>query len=134
HIAKKLCTYFLGESDNRMVENVSQTYLQTHGDIKSIFLTVLLSKALMESPPIVKRPFDFVASALRAVDANSDCGRAVQKHLDDMGQSIFEWPMPDGFPVDAASWSGSLLARWNFASELAFNRIPGTNLNLTQLK
>ncbi len=134
HIAKKLCTYFLGESDNRMVENVSQTYLQTHGDIKSILKTVLLSKALMESPPIVKRPFDFVASALRAVDANSDCGRAVQKHLDDMGQSIFEWPMPDGFPVDAASWSGSLLARWNFASELAFNRIPGTNLNLTQLK
>jgi hypothetical protein len=50
-----------------------------------------------------------------------------------MGQPLFQWPMPDGYPDNTAAWTGSLLARWNFAAVLASGGIPGTSVNLNSL-
>ncbi len=45
-----------------------------------------------------------------------------------MGQPLHQWPMPDGYPDKTAAWTGSLLARWNFALALCANEIPSTRV------
>ncbi len=49
-----------------------------------------------------------------------------------MGQPLFLYQAPTGFPDRASSWinSGTLLARMNFALALATNRIRGTQVDL----
>jgi hypothetical protein len=37
--------------------------------------------------------------------------------------------MPDGYPVDAIAWTGSLLSRWNFIHDLAEGKIIGTRMS-----
>lgn len=75
-----------------------------------------------------------MASLLRAVDADTDAGSAVQAYLDRMGQPLHQWPMPDGYPDQAAAWTGSLLARWNFALALLYGQVPGTKVDLEGIR
>ena len=46
-----------------------------------------------------------------------------------MGQPVFGRITPDGYADRADQWlsSGAMVARFNFASALATNRIKGTN-------
>src|SRR2546423_1023546 len=47
-----------------------------------------------------------------------------------MGQPLYLWPMPDGFPEKPSAWTSTLLPRWNFALALASNGIPNTRVDL----
>ena len=47
-----------------------------------------------------------------------------------MGQALYSWPMPDGFPEKPSAWSGSLLGRWSFAAALTANAVGGTTVAL----
>lgn len=129
HISGKLCRYFLGEENAAWTRELARIYLATKGDIKAMLRPLLLSNELVSAPPIMKRPFDFLASSLRATNADTDGNAALQKHLSDMGQALYLWPMPDGYPNRSASWTGSLLPRWNFAAALCCNEINGTTLD-----
>jgi hypothetical protein len=81
----------------------------------------------------LKRPFDYVASALRALNATTDGGPALLTYLAEMGQPLFQWPTPDGFPDRAEAWIGTLFTRWRFALALANDNLPGTRLDLPAL-
>jgi uncharacterized protein (DUF1800 family) len=129
-IASKLCRYFLGEAAESWIERTAQTYLQTNGDIKAMLRPILLSQELVASAPIMKRPFDFMISALRALNADTDGGKPLQEHLARMGQPLYQWPMPDGYPDRTAAWTGSLLARWNFGLALVNGAIAGTTADI----
>lgn len=133
HIARKLCTYFVGNAPDGLVDSVGAVFLHTHGDIKSVVRAVLMSAEFKAGTAILKRPFDYLVSALRALNADTDAGAGIQDHLEGMGQSLFGWPMPNGYPVDARSWSGGLIPRWNFALELLSGRINGTHVNIPSL-
>jgi hypothetical protein len=50
-----------------------------------------------------------------------------------MGQPLFQWPTPDGFPDRSEAWNGTLLSRWRFALALANGNLPGTQLDLNAL-
>ena len=45
--------------------------------------------------------------------ADTDGAAGIQDHLQKMGQPLFGWPMPNGYPTDAKSWTGGLIPRWN---------------------
>ncbi len=126
-IAFKICRELLGDDGHLWESRTADTYLKSGGDIREMIRPVLLSKELSNSTAILKRPLDFMVSALRATDADTDGGVDLQNHLEKMGQPLFQWPMPDGFPVKVSSWTGALLARWNFAYSLANDRLHGTN-------
>ncbi|AIE84905.1 DUF1800 domain-containing protein [Fimbriimonas ginsengisoli] len=132
-LAKKLSLYFLGERHPRVEGEVAEAYGKTGGDIRAMLRPILFSPALLEGSPILKRPLDLVASALRALDASTDGSRPIQEHLNAMGQAACQWPMPDGYPVKPTAWSGSMLPRWNFAFALAEGRIRGTTLERADL-
>ena len=133
HLADKLCVHFLGHAPGAMVSTLAADFLKTDGDIKSVLRVLLTSPDLLASPPILKRPWDFAVSALRATDADTDGGTALQSHLDKMGQSPFAWPMPDGFPEAASAWTGGLIPRWNFALGLTGREIANTSVDFDAL-
>jgi hypothetical protein len=129
-IAGKICRYFLGYENRDWTQKLAQIYLRTHGDIKAMLKPLLLSDDLLHAPPIIKRPFDFLVSSLRVLNADTDGGAVLQTHLAKMGQPLYQWPMPDGYPDTTQAWTGSLLARWNFALSLCANEIGGTTVDI----
>jgi uncharacterized protein (DUF1800 family) len=127
YLARKLVVAFVGERDEALEKSVAEAYLAGKGEIRPMLRPILRSQRLMDGPAILKRPFDLVASSLRALDATTDGSGPIQHHLRQMGQPLYEWPMPDGFPIDAKSWTGSMLPRWNYAFALANGGIRGTS-------
>lgn len=133
-ISSKISRHFLGETEGPWVAKLTASYQETHGNIAAMIKPLVLSPELRDGPPVAKRPLDFVTSAMRAFDAESDCGPNVQRHLANMGQALFEWPMPDGYPDRTSAWTGSLLARWNFAIAMTSGQIGGTALEFDRLQ
>lgn len=133
-IATKLCKQFLGDASDTWVNKIAGIYERTKGDIRAMLRPLLLSEEIISGPPIAKMPFEFVASALRALHVSTNAGSPINRHLEAMGQPSYEWPMPDGYPYETEAWTGSLLARWNFAAELVRGQIGGTHLDLPDLQ
>jgi uncharacterized protein (DUF1800 family) len=131
-ISTKLARRFIAdEPPQEIIEKAAQTFLATKGDIKSV-LRVILLDGLAFAQPKYKRPLNFVLSALRMLNAETD-GVALQEHLSQMGQLAFNLPTPDGYPDTSNAWQGSLMPRWQFAFELIRNEIPNTTHNLNAL-
>jgi uncharacterized protein (DUF1800 family) len=133
-VCGKLCRYFLGHSDHTTVDHMAETFLKAKGEIKPVIKEMLTASNLKDSGPVQKRPFDFMVSAMRVTGALTDGGKPLQSHLEKMGMPLFQWPMPDGYPVKQEAWTGTLLARWNFASDLAHSRIAGSTVDLKKLE
>ncbi len=141
HVSAKLVERFVVDQPlvqaPDLVERAAASFLATGGDIPSVLKTILVnSQPGLQAglPAKFKRPSDFVISAMRLFEAESDGGAAVQGHLAAMGQGLFAWPTPDGAPDVESAWSSNLLPRWSFALELARNEIDGTRLALTDLQ
>lgn len=131
-IATKLARRFIADDPPReIVEKAAQTFLNTKGDIKSV-LRVILLDGLPLAQPKYKRPTNFVLSALRMLNVETD-GIGVQDYLLRMGQSYFNWPTPDGYPDHSEAWQGNLMPRWQFAFELIRGEINGTKIGLNAL-
>jgi uncharacterized protein (DUF1800 family) len=133
YICGKLGRYFLGSETAPTVREAETAFLRTKGDLKATLRALLTEQAVTAGPPVVKRPFDYVVSSLRACSADTDGGDGLHRHLEAMGQPLFNWPMPDGYPDRTSAWTGSLLARWNFAWALAQGAVPGTSVDLKRV-
>lgn len=132
-LARKLARRFVAdEPAPALVERAAAAFRASNGEIKPMLHTILVSPELASAPPKLKRPLDFVAGALRQLDA-----RGGEQHTLDalarMGQPLFQWPSPDGFPDHAAAWSGNLLPRWQFALALAGGATGGPALDMQSL-
>jgi uncharacterized protein (DUF1800 family) len=132
-ISRKLCRYFLGDESEEWTRKLSEIYLKTGGDVKSMLKPLLLSSELRNGQPLVKRPFDFMVSAARATLADTNGFSGIQSYLSKMGQPLYQWPMPDGYPDETQAWTGSLLARWNFAYAFTTGKIKGTFVEVPKL-
>jgi uncharacterized protein (DUF1800 family) len=131
-VARKLCRRFLGQASDATVAKAATAYLKSGSDIRATLRPILLD-ALPSAPetrPLLKRPLDMIVSSLRVLAADTDGGVPLQRHLAEMGQPLYQWPMPDGFPEKTSAWTGSLLSRWNFALALTANTIGGTTVDL----
>jgi uncharacterized protein (DUF1800 family) len=135
HVAWKLCRRFIAdEPPAGAVERVAAAFRDSNFEIKPALRALFASPDFLASRGSrLKRPFHFVVSAVRAVDAETDGGGAIQNRLHRMGQAPFQYPTPDGYPEEPRPWLGTLLWRWNFALELAANRVAGTRVDLAEL-
>ena len=137
-IAAKLARRFV--SDNpppALVGRVAAAFTKSEGDIKETL------RALFTSPEFdsaearrakIKTPFELAVSALRALGAETNGGPALQQWLARMGEGLYQYQAPTGYPDTAEHWvnTGGLLERLNFALALASNRIPGTRVDLAR--
>lgn len=137
NLARKFATAFGGADDPVFVEKLAQTFTECGGDTRAMLRRLVKDGYWMDGPRVLKRPFDLLASAIRALDGQTDGQvnnrRGVQDYLVRMGQGVYEWPRPDGYPWAAEKWARSVLPRWHFAHALAHNEIPGTPIDLDRL-
>jgi uncharacterized protein (DUF1800 family) len=136
HIATKLCRRFIDdEPPVSAVETVAGAFLQSGGDIRETLRALFATREFLETRGNkFKRPFHFVVSALRAVDAETTADLNQIEFLVRMGHAPFNYPTPDGYPEEAAPWLGTLLWRWNFAVALTEGRVEGAKFDFEALK
>lgn len=135
HIASKLCRKFISEEPpEAAVEATAAAFTRTGGDIRATLRAMFATRAFVEARGTkLKRPFRFVASALRATGADTDGGAAVLDYLQRMGHAPYQYPTPDGYPDEAQPWLGTLLWRWHFAAALAEGAVAGTRVDWGRL-
>jgi uncharacterized protein (DUF1800 family) len=119
-IATKLLKWFVTpEPSEAQIAAIAGAYKATGGDIKRMVRATLNEGWIAQAPLKLKRPFHLVASGLRATDsvvANIDGMRGQVRTL---GQPLFQWETPDGFPDLMEYWVGNILPRWSWANTLA---------------
>lgn len=138
-IATKLAIRFVSDEPSQaLIKTLANTYQQTDGNIKAMIIAMVnhpdfwSKNALREK---IKSPFEFAISALRATKAQVMQPFQVFNWCSKMGQRVYYYQAPTGFPDRANFWinSGALLNRMNFGLALATQKIPGVRVNLLAL-
>jgi len=138
-IATKLARRFIGdEPPQSIIDRAAAVFLKTDGSIRETLRAIVTSPEFFSATAYrakMRSPFEYVAAALRALNAESDADRPVLDAIGRMGQPVFGRISPDGYADRADQWlsSGAMIARLNFASALATNRIKGTRIDLARL-
>jgi len=130
HIAHKLCRTFIADDPSGgVVSRVADTFARSSGDIRATLRSLFTSDDFRSTRgTLFKRPFRYVVSALRATDAAADASEPLQRALERMGHSPFQYPTPDGYPIEPQPWFGTLLWRWNLALQISGNRFDGVTI------
>jgi uncharacterized protein (DUF1800 family) len=113
-----------------LVERMAKRFRDTDGDLRAVVTTMIQSEEFFSQSAFrakVKTPLEFVVSALRASGADVVNAQPLGQKLADMGQPLYRMVEPTGYSSQAVDWvnSSGLLARINFAADLAANRVPG---------
>ena len=140
-IADKLVRRFVAdEPPPALVERVAATFRATNGDVKQMLRTIVAAPEFWSADARrgkIKKPFEYVASAVRAVGGRVDArgGHALARAAGEIGEPLFYAQAPTGYPDRAEAWvnAGALLARMNFALALTQSRLVGVNVDLSRL-
>ncbi|MBK7895097.1 MAG: DUF1800 family protein [Anaerolineaceae bacterium] len=135
-LATKLVRRFVADDPPPdLVRQVADAYLQSGGEIKPMLRVIFLSDDFATAPVKLKRPYTYLVSVLRTLHVNFRLGRghAIADWMQMMGQPLFQWPPPDGYPDVSTAWTANLLPRWNFALALLHNQIAGARVPLDDL-
>jgi uncharacterized protein (DUF1800 family) len=128
-LARKLYAYFINEfdpPDAALIDEVSRVYYSSGFEIEPMVRRLLLSSPFRDPDNYFKRyswPVEFVVRSLKEVGPVGFSVNDALGPLVNMGQQLFE-------PPDVAGWelgrgwfsSGAMLARMNFAAQLATNQ------------
>ena len=130
-IATKMLKWLLDPAPSEsQISTVAAVYRATGGDIKSM-IRVILNETWMSSAPMkLKRPYHFVVSALRGANPVDATIGLFTAQVAALGQQLFAWETPDGYPDAAEYWAGNIMPKWNFASSLTTVITINTNAYL----
>jgi uncharacterized protein (DUF1800 family) len=138
-ISRKLAIRFVSDNPPQsLIEKMSRKFTETRGDIKAVLTVMVTSDEFWSLNAVrekTKSPYELAISAVRALKANVIQPFQLYKYINRMGQKIYHYQAPTGFPDHAKFWinSGALLNRMNFALDLASGKIPGVRLDLLKL-
>jgi uncharacterized protein (DUF1800 family) len=138
-ISLKLARRFIAdEPPPSLVNQAAEAFSNSSGDIPTVLRTLIGSPEFFSPETYqakVKKPLEFVASALRATEAEVQLSHQLLRYLGRMGEPLFLAQPPTGYPDVGASWTSPdmLLTRMNFATDLVANRIPGSRVKLEAL-
>jgi uncharacterized protein (DUF1800 family) len=131
-ISKKLCQRFVSDDPSAaLVERVSQVFIKTDGDIREVIRAILTSPEFNSPASFrakVKSPLELAASAIRAVDGDTNGAPALHDWIRRMGEPLYQFAFPTGYGETSAKWvnTGVFFNRINYALALANNQINGT--------
>ncbi len=138
-ISRKLAIRFVNDDPPKaLVDKMAKTFTETNGDIKRVLITMATSPEFWSREAIrekTKSPFELVISTVRATNAEVRQPYLLSDWMNKMGQKIYFYQAPTGFPDKSAYWinTGALLNRMNFGLAFAAQRIPGVYVNLLKL-
>jgi len=134
HIATKLATRFVSDTPpEALIARVAQRFQQTNGDLRETVRALVLSPEFVapaHRQAKVKTPFEFVTSALRALDADVTHGGALGGQLRTFGMAPYFAQPPTGFSDRSDAWTngGALLQRMTLAVALTQGRVRGVEV------
>ena len=116
-----------------LVDRMAQTFLKTDGDLRAVMKTMLDSKEFWSAGAYrtkIKSPLEMVASAVRAVDGDVDFAFPLANQVAQLGEPLYRKVEPTGYSNSSGEWlnTAGLLARMNFALQLANNRMQGVKV------
>lgn len=132
-IARKLCRRFISDHPpEALVQQVADVFFANREADDQLTKTV---EAVLLSPEFrtawgdkVKRPFEYAVSVMRATDLNFDpLADNFFWYYEPMGQELFGWHPPDGYPDFKEAWTGTMpmLQRWRLINSLLSWEIGG---------
>jgi uncharacterized protein (DUF1800 family) len=136
-ISRKLAERFVADDPPpELVDRMAKTFLEKKGDIRAVLETAFSSKEFFSQGAYrakVKTPFEMIVSAVRATGADVDFTFALANRLTQLGEPLYRKLEPTGYSNLSAEWmnSASLLARMNFALDLAQNHVQGVKVDPT---
>lgn len=139
-IARKLAVKFVSDNPNEaFVNRIANAFQKSNGDIKTTLRAMFNDKEFYAPENYrakIKTPFELLVSSLRALDADVNASPALLGLLQKMGEPLYGYQAPTGYPDTAEDWvnTGALLERMNFAVALASNRIPQVRVNLKKFE
>lgn len=134
HVAFKLAQRFVSDTPpEALVARAAEAFRRSDGNLREVVRVVVTSPEFFAPEhrlAKVKTPFELVASALRAADAEIRSSPALLRALADMGMPLYLCQPPTGYDETAAAWvsSGALVSRINFAVELSAGRLRGVDV------
>ena len=138
-IATKLARRFISDDPpTSVIDRAAAVFLKTDGSIRETLRAIVTAPEFFSPATYrakVRSPFEYVAAAMRALNAETDGDRPVLDAIGRMGQPVFGRITPDGYADRADQWlsSGAMVARFNFANALATNRVKGTSIDVSKL-
>lgn len=138
-VARKLAVKFVSDNPSQaLVGRVADAFTKSKGDIKTTLRALFSDEEFFAADNYrakIKTPFELLVSSLRTLGADTNGGQ-VQGLLAKMGEQLYGYQAPTGYPDTAEDWvnTGALLERMNFAVALASNRIPGTRVDLKRFE
>ncbi len=119
HIARKLCRRLISDDPPQAVVDAAATVFQNNfsasDQLRRVVRTILLSDEFRTTwGEKVNRPFEAVAGALRATDAEFSFSNDFRYTYDNTAHELFSHPPPDGYPDTKDDWTNttSMLQRW----------------------
>jgi len=138
-ICKKIATRFVNDNPPQsLIDKMVKTFTEKDGDITQTLVTMVASPEFWSKEALrekTKSPFEFAISAVRSLDANITQPAQLNNWITRMGERLYYYQAPTGFPDKGQYWinSGSLLNRMNFGLALVSKRIPGITIDLAAL-
>jgi len=134
-ISRQLAQRFVADDPPAaLVDRMARTFLNTGGDLRAVMKTMLGSKEFWSEGAYrskVKSPLELVASAVRAADGDVDWAFNLANQVAQLGEPLYRKQEPTGYSNSSKEWvsAASLVARMNFALQLADNRVPGVKVD-----
>jgi uncharacterized protein (DUF1800 family) len=140
-IATKLVRRFVADTPPpALVGRVAAAYSSTEGDIPAMLQVIFASPQFYGADAYrakIKKPFEFVASAVRVLGGRVDAqgAAALARATAEIGEPLYLAQAPTGYADRADVWvnAGALLARMNFALTLTSGRYPNVTVELPAL-
>lgn len=138
-ITKKLAVRFVSDTPPQsLLDKMSKSFIEHDGDIKQVLITMASAPEFWNKQSLrekIKSPFELAISSVRALNATVDQPYQLYQWVTKMGQQMYYYQAPTGFPDKAQYWinTGALLNRMNFGLALATQRIPGIKFDLAAL-
>lgn len=137
NVCTKLCRRLIADDPPASVVDAAVAEWLAHVDspdqIRRVVRVILLSNAFQSTwGQKMKRPFEAIISYLRAtgaelsndtMDVEGSYWNSILWEFQYTGQTLFEWPLPDGYPDSISYWANpnSLLRSWNLPFILTQN-------------
>ena len=138
-ICRKIAVHFVSDDPAKsLIDKMAKTFLDKGGDIKEVLITMAAAPEFWKKEAMrqkIKSPFELAISAVRALDADIEQPYQLFGWMDKMGQKIYYYQAPTGFPDKAQYWinTGALLNRMNFGLSIASQKMRGVKTDLLAL-
>ena len=121
HLSEKLARHFIADQPPPvLVEALAKRFRDTDGNLKEMAKALIMAPDAWSAPRSkIKRPGEWIVSALRAIGVTPPDVRPVIQAHNLLGEPLWRPSAPKGFPDENAAWVDGLAQRLDIANQLA---------------